>query len=203
MNKTNRNLTIDGVCQTIKNDIDYYNNLNSIKNDIGFKRNGDNIFLLTTRFNQISETKTENLIKYVSSKSENVYSHLLNKLVKQHHRAGRKQYHPTMWSFIDFAGSKTHQMRIHETPHIHSILILHPSTVDAFNSLCEVDFKIALKSNNTKSIQEIHSQRIMQGDENLKKVIDYSGKVYLKNYIPGVSEEVKSTMFFGNGPSKI
>ena len=43
-------------------------------------------YLLTTRFNQISETKTENLIKYVSSKSENVYSHLLNKLVKRMRR---------------------------------------------------------------------------------------------------------------------
>lgn len=160
------------------------------------------LYLITTHFNGPTgnaNSSIEQNLDHVSSSTNQVYNHILNNTVRRHKYKSRKKYHPFMMSFIDFAGTRTHKARFTELPHIHSVLVVHPSVNPRFQTLASKGFRILEDFHNTTNIRDIDVVEIEQTDGDIRSVIDYSAKSYLMDYIPNVSKETQANMMILNG----
>mgnify|MGYP001172349308 CR=1 FL=1 len=130
--------------------------------------------------------------EYAWQQYDRVYRHLVSKLMKHPFRNRNRKFHPFTVDFFDLPGTR-HSMSLncHEpsTPHIHSIYLVHKSTLGSFDDLRLDSFnKIVNHRSMRGTLVSIHAVPIDVAT--LKTVVDYASKL-LKNYtVRDLSEDV-------------
>ena len=141
----------------------------------------------------------EELLAITGKRHANFYKHILNQTVPSNNYPSRKRDFPIAFSFIDVAGSRINRASFLKMPHVHSIFIVPPKTLDRFKSLISDDFRIGELYPKTKDVQTFKCDRIQINDSELYRVIKYSSKFYRSNYAKSFPEEIRSQFFTMHG----
>lgn len=141
----------------------------------------------------------KDLIKITSDRHAKFYKHILNQTVSSNHYPSRKKLYPVALSFIDLAGSRHHQSSFLKMPHVHSLFIIPPKSLDRFKLLVADNFRISDVYAKTRDVKTIHCERVEVDATRSDKIISYSSKFYRSNYAKILPEEIRSTIFSMHG----
>jgi len=145
-------------------------------------------YLTTTTFKHIplSATALKQQYRFFTDSTWQQYSrtyrHLLSNLTNHFNK--KPDLQPITFDFFDVHGTReSRYARFTEStiPHIHSIYLIHHSTVEAFEYHIETEFELITKHHSLCDfIRTMHSEPIK---EDLPKVVSYCSKFFNNHYI--------------------
>jgi len=99
---------------------------------------------------------------------------------------------PEVFSFVDVAGSKYGPKKlqnINDSPHIHAVMIVHPSQIEWWSKNSNVELIRSILSNH-RSIESMDFSRVKDGDD-IGHVAGYAAKYFTANFNqPQISDEL-------------
>ena len=142
-------------------------------------------------------------IPYVHKQSILLHNHICNKTVKNHFRPKNTQFLPLGLSFIDFSGSKKGYFNLHKLPHTHAIYLIHPTKIEAFESLVANKFQLEGtqrnecrgRDANTFNIQEVHVDDVENTRNDLYRSISYASKYHSSKFNQRLEYDIRSLSF--------
>ena len=115
------------------------------------------IYLMTISYTKIPDAYGDvaKQINLCRRRADKFYTNLIDKLVPRN-QGKNKRYQPLVFDFLDFPGTRQNKPRYSETPHCHSLVVVHPRYMDKFEDLAAQGFKM----NKLSFVQDIHVERI-------------------------------------------
>jgi hypothetical protein len=103
------------------------------------------------------------------------YTHLVSNLTNHFHK--KRHIHPLTYDFLDVDGSRSRWVTFNRNtiPHLHSIYLVHPGTLERWNDLREQSFKkVTDHKNISPFVESFHAVPIY----NLPGIVAYASKFY-------------------------
>ena len=139
-------------------------------------------YFITTSFSDFSTDASNQIkskIKFVWKQYDAVYRHLTSRLMR--HFTDKRHLHPRTYDFIDLPGTR-HSFKINvyepKTPHLHSVVLIHPDTLGRFQLLATEQFQSIVVHPSLQFLVSIHAEEIDL--PTLPTVVRYAAK-FLEN----------------------
>ena len=154
-----------------------------------------NCYFMTATFTQNSLISDPiKRLEYVRNVHERLFMRIMGKTVQRYKLPKNRYKQTTSIDFYDFPGTKKGQGNTVLLPHTHSLLLIHPETVDRFEQARTKEFGVFNDPELRSKVQSLDLQEI-KGRENLLNVIDYSSKFYRKPAFPFNEEQLHSLLY--------
>lgn len=133
-------------------------------------------------------------LEYVRNMHEKFFMRLMGKALKKYKKPKNRYKQPVSINFYDFPGTKKGEGNTLKLPHTHSVLLIHPETVERFEGARSRDFDVYQDSELRSKIQSVDFREIHTQND-LRMVIDYSSKFFRSPAHPYNDEHLHSLLY--------
>lgn len=153
------------------------------------------LYFMTVKFTEsaLIDCPTKRL-EYIRNTHEKFFMRLMGKIVKRYKKPKNRYKQPVSIDFYDFPGTKKGQGNTLKLPHTHSVLLIHPETVERFEEARSRDFDVYQDAEFRSKIQSVDFEEIDTRDD-LRNVIDYSSKFFRSPAHPYNDEHLHSLLY--------
>jgi len=119
----------------------------------------------------------QNIMNNIWTEHQEAYVQLMSRLEKRYNSKPNRM--PKELAFIDYPGTREgnySEYKLKQAPHIHSVMLLHPNTVERFEQLTDESFHRIVSSPRLPCLERIHSKPITPTQANFCYVANYNAK---------------------------
>lgn len=131
-------------------------------------------YFVTTSFTPI-DADLNAKIDHCFTSYEKFYRHLTSRLMTNYTRESKFHLHPITFDFVDFPNTRDNRPHTNEpeTPHIHSVFLIHPVTQSKFESLMSQNFSEIVNHDAMSSVIQCYALPITH---KLPHLVSYASK---------------------------
>ncbi|NHM21138.1 hypothetical protein [Tritonibacter mobilis] len=153
------------------------------------------LYFMTVTFTESALiTCPKKRLEYVRNTHEKFFMRLMGKAVKRYKKPKNRYRQPVSIDFYDFPGTKKGLGNTLKLPHTHSVLLIHPETIERFEEARSRDFDVHQDAELRSKIQSVDFQEIDTRDD-LRNVVDYSSKFFRSPAPPYNDEHLHSLLY--------
>lgn len=144
-----------------------------------------------------------NKITQVWTEHNEAYTHLMAALEKRYNEKPHKM--PQELAFIDYPDTRNNIFSGYKTngvPHIHCVMMLHPSHIEKFEKLRSESFSRIVNHRRLPCLQDIHAETIGESLENFHRAAGYAAK-FFTSYPASFDSELEDVELWRINPKPI
>lgn len=153
------------------------------------------LYFMTVTFTEsaLIDCPTKRL-EYIRNAHEKFFMRLMGRTVKRYKKPKNRYRQPASIDFYDFPGTKKGQGDTLKLPHTHSVLLIHPETVERFEEARSRDFDVYQDAELRSKIQSVDFPETHTQDD-LRNVIGYSSKFFRSPAYPYNDDHLHSLLY--------